>query len=71
MGADYEGQEKGIEELKALSSEAKGVLAHHLNNSLTVILGALHLDQHDLVEKAVDHIVADLELFGICKKLWR
>lgn len=49
MGADYEGQEQAIEELRVLSEEAKGYLKHHLRNSLSVILGNAYLIRKSLL----------------------
>lgn len=71
MGADYPGQEAAIAELSALSKEAKGFLQHHIANPLSVILGAAHLRQYDLIEKQVTHIVDDLILAGIRDKHFR
>jgi hypothetical protein len=65
MGADYIGQEEGIREIRALTSEAKEVINHHLNNSLTVILGALEIGRADMAKSAIEHILGDLEMFGI------
>jgi hypothetical protein len=65
MGRPFPGEEKAIEEIKALSLEAKAVLAHHLNNSLTVISGAVDLGRSEIAAEAIAHMVSDLEMFGI------
>lgn len=40
---DYRGQEREILELRGLSKEAKGFLFHHINNTLTAIIGHCEL----------------------------
>ncbi|MFA6055482.1 MAG: hypothetical protein WC769_08915 [Thermodesulfovibrionales bacterium] len=64
MGADYEGQERGIEELKSLSPEAKGYLNHHLRNSLTGIIGGIETGNLDIAKQEAWHILEDLERIG-------
>lgn len=64
MGADYEGQEKAIIELRELSSEAKGFLSHHIRNSLMTISGGIQIGKLDFAKSAIDHIVHDLERIG-------
>lgn len=71
MGADYKGQERAIEELSALSREAKMYLCHHIGNSLQGILGHIKLGRHEDIEQIVWHIVEDLELAGIREKDFR
>jgi hypothetical protein len=68
MGADYEGQDEAVDEVKALSPRAKELLAHHLNNSLTGIIGGLEIGDTGLAMKAAKHMVEDLRLFGIRSK---
>ena len=68
MGADYEGQVVAIQELSALSSEAKKFLQHHITNPLAVILGAAQLGQMEMIKPQVEHIVDDLILAGIRDK---
>ena len=65
MGADYEGQEKAIAILRALPREAKQFLGHHINNSLSGIIGGMRTGQYDLAEKAAWHINEDLKKIGI------
>ncbi len=64
MGADYEGQERGIEDLKAMSDEARQYLCHHLRNSLTAVLCGIQVEQFDLAEEAARHMIEDLERIG-------
>lgn len=64
MGADYEGQEKAIMELRNLSQDAKTFLSHHIRNSLTVIAGSIYTGQLDFAKAAIDHLVHDLERLG-------
>jgi hypothetical protein len=64
MGADYEGQERGIEELKALSPEAKGYLNHHLHNSLTGIIAGIETGNLDIAKQEAWHILEDLKSIG-------
>lgn len=65
MGNDYAGQEKAIEELSALSPEAKEFLNHHICNSLGAIIGGIKVKNFRLAEEAAWHIVSDLETAGI------
>lgn len=65
MGNNYEGQEKAIEDLKALSPEAKKFLSHHICNSLQAILGGLEMGRFDIAKREIWHIVDDLILAGI------
>lgn len=67
MGNDYQGQEKAIEELNALSPEAKEFLCHHIGNSLGAIIGGIKINNLKLAEEAAWHIVSDLETAGIRK----
>ncbi|MDA8106179.1 MAG: hypothetical protein M0Z71_12480 [Nitrospiraceae bacterium] len=71
MGNNYEGQERAIEELSALSMAAKEYLNHHICNALTVISAAARLGHPDMVETEVQHIVDDLILAGIRHKSFR
>lgn len=70
MGNDYQGQEKAIEELSALSPEAKEFLNHHICNSLSAILGGIKVGRLQLAEEAVWHIVEDLKKAGIRKPIF-
>mgnify|MGYP001590793668 CR=1 FL=1 len=65
MGNNYAGQEKAIEELNALSNEAKAFLNHHIGNSLSVIIGAIKVGELELAEEAAWHIVDDMKTAGI------
>ena len=65
MGADYEGQEKAIKEVRALSGEAKQLLAHHFRNPLTVIMSEAQMRELRAIEESAKHIVEDLERFGL------
>jgi hypothetical protein len=64
MGADYEGQERGIEELKALSPEAKRYLNHHFRNSLTGIIAGIETGNLDIAKQEAWHISEDLKRIG-------
>ncbi|HDH51259.1 MAG TPA: hypothetical protein ENG95_07395 [Nitrospirae bacterium] len=65
MGADYEGQEKAVEKVRALPEEVKMLLSHHLRNSLQGILGGAQTGMLELVEKDAKHMVEDLKKFGL------
>lgn len=71
MGNDYQGQEKAIEDLSALSPEAKEFLNHHLGNSLGAIIMALRVGNIEIAEEAAWHIVKDLQIAGIRNINWR
>ena len=64
MGADYPEQDKAIEELKALSPDAKNFLSHHLRNSLAGVLGGIETGKLDIAKVSAEHIVLDLEKIG-------
>jgi hypothetical protein len=71
VGNDYPGQERAIEELSALSDDAKEFLSHHICNSLSAILGGIRVGRLQLAEEAAWHIVSDLEKAGIRKTFFR
>lgn len=75
MGADYEGQEKAIAILRALPSEAKEYIAHHMRNALAGAAGYIHLAKKGelnektqehlaLADEGISHAVKDLSTFG-------
>ena len=49
MGADYEGQEKGIIVLRGMDEEGRKYISHHFRNSMNVVLGNLVLAQSDIM----------------------
>lgn len=61
MGADYKGQEQAIEELSRLSDTAKEYLCHHIINGLYAVNYFIEIDQAENAEKAVSHIIKDLD----------
>lgn len=65
MGADYKGQEAGIEAVQALPKEGKEYLSHHLNNSMAILINMLYLGKTKDAEEIVWHMVADLNRVGI------
>ena len=65
MGADYEGQEAGIEAVKALPREGKEYLGHHLNNSLAILNNMLYTGDLEGAKEIVWHMVEDLNRAGI------
>jgi len=65
MGNDYDGQEDAVKEVRALSEKAKGLLNHHLGNSLQAVLTEAQMNGLKLSEGCVHHILSDLETFGI------
>lgn len=64
MGNSYEGQEKGIKELRELSPHAKKYLSHHLRNSLHTITSGIETGNLTIAKNAAWHIVKDLERIG-------
>jgi hypothetical protein len=60
MGANYAGEEKAIEELRALSPEAKEFLSHHLRNSLTAIIAGIESGKLEVAKQEAWHIIDDL-----------
>jgi hypothetical protein len=65
VGVRIDGQEDAIKEIKQLSPKAKGVISHHICNSLQAILTEAQVHGLKLSEGCVYHILEDLELFGI------
>lgn len=65
MGERIPGEEKHIQEIRALSQEAKGVIQHHICNSLQAILTESQIHKLKFTEGCVYHILEDLDLFGI------
>jgi hypothetical protein len=69
MGADYQGQERALAELRALSRDAKEYLNHHIGNSLNIIHAGIENFMIDgmleMATKEVWHIVDDLYAAGI------
>jgi len=64
MGLDYAGQEKGIEDLKKMSDEARTYLSHHIRNELTVIIHSKDDKQGADAVAAAWHILEDLQRIG-------
>ena len=64
MGVDYQGDEKAIEELQKLSTEAKKYLSHHLRNSLAAIVFGAEKGELIKIKRAAWHIVKDLKKIG-------
>ena len=76
MGADYEGQESALAVLRALPSEAKQYIAHHVRNALAGVVGNITLarmdveqgkpaEHHlDLADQCLWHAIEDLRKFG-------
>lgn len=62
MGADYLYQEKAIEEIKQLSTEAKQYISHHIRNSLCIILLAEEQQDKKKLREAINHICKDLRV---------
>ncbi len=60
MGADYPGQEKALAILHALPKEAKEFLGHHLNNSLSCVIGGIRTKQYGLALEAAWHAAGDV-----------
>lgn len=64
MGADYPSQDKAIQELRALSDDAKVFLSHHIRNSLSGVIGGIDTGKLDIAKNSAEHIVKDLEKIG-------
>jgi hypothetical protein len=78
MGADYTGQEKGIENLRQIPEEARKYLSHHFRNSMHVVAGNILLAKSCLsimeieeaiirlseAEHAANHLLRDLKKIG-------
>lgn len=64
MGNYYPGQEKAIEEIQALSREAKDFLSHHFRNALNGVTGGIEIGRMDIAMQSAHHIVEDLERIG-------
>jgi hypothetical protein len=68
---------EALKELHAMSYEARGLIAHHLNNSLMAVIGCIDLAQMKMrpgqddslgymvsAREAAMHIMEDLRRFG-------
>ncbi len=64
MGAVIGDETEAIEELKGLSSEARGYLSHHIRNSLQCIVSAMERGNNDAIRNEIVHIIEDLEKIG-------
>ena len=65
MGANFPGQEASVEEVRALSDEARGWLSHHMRNSLCAISILNKVGETEKLKEAVEHMEADLNMFGL------
>lgn len=70
MGADYEDEDKKVQDLaisimQALPQKVKNCLSHHLRNPLTAIKTEAQLSGLSAIDDEVNHIVKDLEMFGL------
>jgi hypothetical protein len=65
MGAKYDGEEAGIEELRALGYEGKKFLCHHLCNALSQVIGGIDIGDLQMAKDAAWHMVDDLDQAGI------
>ena len=64
MGADIGDETAAIEEIRALSQEARGYISHHLRNTLMNITCAITMGEYDLANEAIMHAVEDLKRIG-------
>ena len=65
MGADFKEFKKGEEIVRNMEDAGKAYLAHHLNNSLCGLIGALDCNDVEKALKAAWHMVDDLNRVGI------
>ena len=65
MGAIIKDESKAIEQLNKMPEDVKEVLAHHLRNCLSGILGGAQANRLDIVEDSARHLKEDLERFGL------
>lgn len=63
MGANYEGQEKGIIAVKQLPKTGKEYLSHHLRNSLQKLVFIAQGQEQIMAE--LEHIEWDLKRAGL------
>lgn len=60
MGISYEGEEKAIEEIRQLSTEAKQYISHHIRNSLCAVILFVDKNDKEKLRDVIDHICKDL-----------
>lgn len=65
MGADFPEQEVSVKKIRELDKVHRGWLGHHLRNSLCVIGTLNELGETEEVKKVIDHMEADLRMFGL------
>ena len=64
MGNPYEGEEKAVEELQALSPEAKRFISHHVRNCLMQVTGGITSGNLEIANDAAWHILEDIKRIG-------
>ena len=65
MGAIIKDETEVILQLQSMPEEVREILAHHLRNCLTGILGGAQANRLDIVEDSAKHLKEDLERFGL------
>ncbi|MBI5056956.1 MAG: hypothetical protein HZB61_10120 [Nitrospirae bacterium] len=65
MGEIIDNEDDVIKETRGLSPHTKNTIHHHIANSLTPILAQAQITNNETIEKCVNHILKDLERFGI------
>ena len=65
MGADFPEQKEAVEEVRALSDDARGWLGHHMRNSLCAISILSNVGEMEKLKEAIEHMEEDLKMFGL------
>lgn len=65
MGADFTEQEASVKKIRALKEVHRGWLGHHMRNSLCSIATLNELGEKEEIKKVIDHMEADLRMFGL------
>jgi len=65
MGAYFPEQEESVKRIRALSEEDRGWLGHHMRNSLCAIGILNKVGEKEKLKEAIEHMEADLEMFGL------
>lgn len=68
MGKDIEGQKRAVSIMNALPGQVRGNVSHHIRNSLTSIKAYIQTGDdgiREFAEKEIEHLEADLKMFGL------
>ncbi|HDZ62537.1 MAG TPA: hypothetical protein ENH40_05270 [Nitrospirae bacterium] len=68
MGKNFTGHDRAVSIMNALPKQVREEMSHHIRNSLTSIKAYLqtgHDDIREFAQKDMEHLEADLRMFGL------